>query len=395
MCVKEVAMSDYVFRTSISRRLPDPTYPGAQRHILLVRAEEVPEDLPRTPNPRSARIDRGIYKDVRHSLLNGDGVTPNTFHLKNKGITLLANEVKPLEEGVFAVDIDADQGIVDGGHTYEVALSGRDLILSPDSDSEPIEQYIKFEILTNVPRDLWPEIAGGLNTAVQVQEMSLANLRHEFDWIQKLLENEPYFDQIAFSENEADTKLDVRDLIVLMDLMNVADFPNRDGDHPTRAYNNKNEVLQQYLAKPDKYKRLGPILKDILRLHDQISSTAGELHNASGGRAASLSFVETKRSGMYKFHFIGKEAKQRLHRAALLPMVGAFRWMVQDNGTSLEWRDGFTRVLEVWNASASEMMRATKQTNEDYGYKLTALGKSRNHWATLHSTVAKNEVLSR
>jgi hypothetical protein len=40
-------------------------------------------------------------------------------------------------------------------------------------------------------------------------------------------------------------------------------------------------------------------------------------------------------------------------------------------------------------------MRATQQASEDYSYKLTALGKSRNHWANLHSTVVKHEVLSR
>ena len=389
---KRVAVTGYVFKAPISRRMPDPTYKGAQRHIILVRAEDVPEGLPRTVNPRPPRPDRGIYKDVKQSLLNENG-SANAFHLKNKGITVIADDVKLLKDGVFEVQIQPDQGVVDGGHTYDIAQKSKDEILSSGRD-EKIEQYLKFEILTGVPRDLWPEIAGGLNTAVQVQTMSLANLENKFDWIRKLLKNEPYFDKIAFRENES-TMYDIRDIIVILDAFNIKDFPNKDGNHPTRVYNNKNEVLQQYLSNREKYQRLSPILKDVLRLYDHISHTAPRLHNQGGGKAGNLSFVDTAKRKKFQFPFIGKEGDYRLNRAALLPMVGAFRWMVQENGSSVEWTDGFGRVLDVWEASASELMRATQQTNEDYSYRLTALGKSRNHWANLHSTVVKNEVLSR
>ncbi len=105
--------------------------------------------------------------------------------------------------------------------------------------------------------------------------------------------------------------------------------------------------------------------------------------------------MDTAKGRKFPFPFIGKEGDYRLNRAALLPMVGAFRWMVQDNGSYIEWIGGFGRVLEIWEASAPELMRATQQASEDYSYKLTALGKSRNHWANLHSTVVKHEVLSR
>jgi hypothetical protein len=387
---KGVAVTGYVFKAHISRRMPDPTYKGAERHIMLVRAEDVPENLPRNPNPRNPVIDRGIYREVKGSLLNENG-SPNAFHLKNKGITVIADEVKKINDGVFEVQIEQDnQGIVDGGHTYEVATTSKLDILSGRQDGK-IEQYVKFEILTGVPRDLWPEIAGGLNTAVQVQTMSLANLRNEFDWIKELLKNEPYFDQIAFRENE-DATYDIRDIIVILDAFNIEDFPNDGGNQPTRAYSNKRDVLQQYLTNPEKYRRLQPILKDVLRLYDYISYTARDLHNEAGGKGARLSFVDAAKRKKFPFPFIGKEGEYRLNRAALLPMVGAFRWMVQENGSSLEWRGGFERVIKVWEISAADLMRATQQTAEENNYKLTALGKSRNHWTTLHSIVARKEM---
>ena len=95
------------------------------------------------------------------------------------------------------------------------------------------------------------------------------------------------------------------------------------------------------------------------------------------------------------FVFIGKTGEYRLNRAALFPMLGAFRWMVTDTRAASSWRGGFDQVLRIWDESASELMRATQATSEEYGRKLTALGKSRNHWATLHSTVAKKELTAR
>src|SRR4051812_49374499 len=88
---KEPGMPNATFKfpVRVARRMPDPTFVGAQRHLFLVRAEDLPQGLPKAPNPRAQRTDRGVYKDVARSLLNEEG-TPNTFHLKNKGITILA-----------------------------------------------------------------------------------------------------------------------------------------------------------------------------------------------------------------------------------------------------------------------------------------------------------------
>jgi hypothetical protein len=380
----------------VARRMPDPTFPGAVRHIFLVRVDDVPQGLPLTPNPRAQKTDRGIYKDVAASLLNEDG-SANTFHLKNKGLTLLADEVKELNDSTYQIGFGDGQGILDGGHTYRIVLDGQDRIaeVREAGDGSTIDQYVKIEVLTGVPEDLWVEIAGGLNTAVQVQEWSLANLTNQFDWIKDLLASEPYAKKIAYRENEADAAYDVRDIVVLLEMFNVFDYPNDGEEHPTKTYNNKGEVLKNYLADLAKYKKLGPILKDILVLHDTISLTARQYHNKEGGRAGKLAFYEGKTRGAWPFIFIGKAGEYRLNRAALFPMLGSFRWMVSTTPTGVAWRGGFDQVIKIWETSASELMRATQATSDEYGRKLTALGKSRNHWATLHSTVAKRELTAR
>lgn len=385
-----------------ARRMPDPILRGAERHILLVRALDVPDGLPKEPNPRAQKIDRLIYKEIGAHLLNEEG-TANTFHLKNKGITLIADDVQRGEkDDVYEISFGPGHGIVDGGHTYEILRHNRqaiDELNSGGGDGPEIDQFVKLEIVTGLQADLVPEIARGLNTAVQVQEMSLADLRDEFDWIKKTIADESYASEIAFRENEART-YDARDLIVFLDLFNISDFPNQTGEYPVRAFSSKAQVLKAYLEdrrknEGKKYLMLQPILKDILVLHDTISFEARDLHNKAGGKAGRLAYMEGRKRGKFPFPFIDKKGEYRLRNGALFPMLSAFRWMVIEGPDGkAQWNGGFDQVLELWQELGAELMKATQETSEERGRNPNAIGKSRNHWATLHSTVAKYQLIS-
>jgi hypothetical protein len=387
-----------------ARRVPDPTLRNAERHILFVNALDIPEGLPKDPNPRKQKIDRLIYKDIAKHLRNEEG-TPNTFHLKNKGITLIAEDVRRGEDrDVYEVTFGKGHGIVDGGHTYEILRTNRQMVdelIADDEDDPEIEQYVKLEIVTGISAELVPEIARGLNTAVQVQEMSLANLQDRFGWIKDTIADEPYADKIAFRENEQspDKPYDARDLLVILDLFNISDFPNEEGDYPVRAFSSKAKVLQNYLDDCKKggrkYEMLQPILKDILVLHDTISLEARDLHNKAGGKAGKLAYVEGRKRGKFLFPFIEEEEEYRLFKGALFPMLGAFRWMVEeDEEGNARWMGSFEEVLDMWQEIGAELMRATQETSDERDKNPNAIGKSRNHWATLHSTVAKYQLIS-
>jgi hypothetical protein len=389
-----------------ARRVPDPTFPTAERHILFVRALEIPDDLPKDPNPREQKIDRLIYKDIAKHLRNEEG-TPNTFHLKNKGITLIAEEVRRSDgnKEVFEIAFGENHGIVDGGHTYEILRHNREVIEElngEDEDAPVVEQYVKLEIVTGLSPELVPEIARGLNTAMQVQEMSLADLRDEFDWIKETIAEEPYADQVAFRENES-RPYDARDLIVLLELFNIKTYPNTKSDYPLRAFSGKGQVLKAFLddqkearekSRRSRYQMLQPILKDILFLHDTISLEARDLHNKNGGRAGKLAYMEKRERGNFSFPFIRREGKYRLRKGALFPMLGAFRWMVEEGPDGqARWMGSFDDVLKMWQEIGGELMKATQETSEERDRNPNAIGKSRNHWATLHSTVAKYQLI--
>jgi hypothetical protein len=397
-------MQSATFETRFARRIPDPVFPQAERHVFLCAAENVPHNLPKDSNPRAQDIDRRIYRDIAKHLLNEEG-SPNTFHLKNKGITVLADRVvKRGEDSYEVVFTSESQGIVDGAHTYEIVLRNQEQIATKNFDSgcDPsIRQFVKFEILTGLESSFVTEIAGGLNTAVQVQPMSLANLAGRFAWIQEELQDERYFGEIAFKQNEKG-HYDAKDILQILELFNVDMYPNSDSGsaYPIRAYSSKEKILESYLKNPQPFHRMRGILKDILILHDTISYEARELYNRGGGKkGGKLAFVDSAagRRKKFQFHFIGKESDYQLFRGALFPMLGAFRWMVDDDQTSnlLTWRGGFQRVLGLWRSIGQELMEITHETSDELGKKPEAIGKSPNHWKYLYNRVLVREMRSR
>jgi hypothetical protein len=380
-----VSNTTVTIRADFARRIPDPVFKdrGMERHIMFCAARDLPTGIPKDANPREQKTDRGIYRDVKKSLLNELG-TPGTFHLKNKGITILAREVKEASKGVYAVVIEPGQGIVDGGHTYA--------IIDENRAECPPEQYVRLDVLTGVESGLVSEIAGGLNTAMQVQPMSLENLKKSFDWLKEILHKD-YSGVIDFKENE-EGEADVRDVIALLTLFNVELYPNDGQEYPIKAYTSKAATLDQYVKQMESYKRMAPIVKDILQLHDEVHLHARPLHNAEGGKAGKLSFMKSRTRGkkMFSLPFTEKQTKYMLYDGALYPMLGAFRWMVKvDPATKkMVWKTagGLGDVLALLDRVGAALMRSTLDKSVALGRNPNAIGKDRGHWENLFKTVA-------
>lgn len=383
-------MKSYFFHAPISRRMPDPVFPNASRHIMFCRAIDTPLHLPLDPNPRKQNLDRQVYKTVKRSLRNMEG-EPNTFHLKNRGITIIAERVIKVDEGKYLVTIGDGFGIIDGGHTDKVIEDAIELLECPDT------QYLKFEILTGIPVDLVDEIAGGLNTSVQVQEKSLANQRGQFDWIKIALRGHSGADDIAYMEND-EGLYEIRAIVSILTLFNIDIYSNEAPvqDYPIGAYSGKEKTLEQYLndesdSRSRSFRKLEPILIDILVLWETISSEARDRHNQQNrGSGGKLSFIETRETG-FSFPFLDATGQYRLRDGALIPALGAFRYLVVRDETSgkFRWRcaSGFDGVLEVWECAAGEMMRTLQSTCADLKWNVNALGKNRGLWSNLYNIV--------
>ncbi len=424
-------MMNVELRCRDARRMEDPVTRG-DRHFFVVNVLDIPKDIPTNPNPRDQAIDRAIYKRIAKSLINDDddGGEKNAFFVKNKGITMLATSVRkagPDDAHRYIIEFDGDaNGIADGAHTYELILANQDNIRAHNENADSgdkIEQFVEVRVLTG-PRlpDLVSDIAGGLNTGVQVQAASLANLAHHFDWLKDAIKDAPFSDKIAFKQFE-DGEYTVTDILCILDLFNIDDFPGDGDKFPTRAYDSANRLLAAYIpaaetrarnpdVPPHPWEKTKPLVLEILELHDLISSTGVDLYNKQGSkRGGALSWVRGKvqrktKDGTawidrtYKFTFLGTTAKTALYRGALMPMLGAFRCVIEEDPDTgyYRWKIPFRDVKATWNDLGGTLMEKTQASSEDLGRKPDAVGKSRNHWGVLYSTVTahflRNKVKS-
>src|SRR5438093_7637857 len=375
-----------------SRKMSHPFFKRVDKYWLTVKATDFPTGISAAANAREpVGLNRLVYRDVRESL-EGTGADPGTFDLMNKGITILAVGVRLVDKDqqVYEVAIDEEKGgIVDGAHTARIIEH-----CNRQGSTDP-NQYVEVYIRTGIENGLITDIAKGLNTGMQVAPKSIYNIDGVFDWLKEELKSTPYRD--AFAWKESDSKdYDVRDLIGILELFNIFDFPNNVSKHPISAYEKWSIPLKKFADDYEKYKddldeskyyRLKPILQDALVLYDYIRHDYRQIHNDSGGRAGKMNIVEEAAKNR-EFDFPCARlasSKHRLTKGACYPMLAAFRNMVEEDSAGFaKWRGGFRQVLKLWKDAGPELVKETDNATEDIGRTPDHLGKNRKHWDGLH-----------
>ena len=392
-------MSKHLIRAHAARKTTHPVLPEVDKHWLTVAARHFPHGLPTKANARDpVGLNRQVYRDVRESL-EGKASQLGTFDLMNKGITILARSIRLLEKDnhLFEIEVDDDLGgIVDGAHTAKIITEAQ------ENETVPDEQFVEVYVRTGVSENLVSDIARGLNTGMQVQKHSIYNIANVFNWLKKIISSQPYADMISWRESDSG-EYDVRDLIAVLELFNIIDFPNdSSGKHPIAAYEKWSIPLKKFgddfenHSKGDldqsKYYRLRNLLVDALTLYDYIRHEFRDIHNRSGGRAGRLNIIEEagKRRGNFEFPFAAlTKNNYRLTKGASYPILAAFRNYAEiDEGTNdAKWRGGFKAVLRTWREMAPELVDETYNATKEIGRTPDQLGKNRKHWDNLHMKV--------
>jgi len=383
------------FRVHEARRISHPTHQDIVKFWFSVPAREFPVGITTNANARDpVGLNRRVYRDVKESLL-GNSAPLGIFDMMNKGITILADQVRMIdkEKGIYDVVIDDELGIVDGAHKAKLIEECQ------ADDTIPEEQHVEVYIRTGLPTKFVPEIAKGLNTGIQVKAQSIYAIDGVFDWLQAEVDGKAFASEISWRESD-DGDYDVRDLIGVLELFNVIDFPNSGSRHPVSAYEKWSIPLEKFAQdfsehpnkKNSKYHKLRPLLLDALRLHDTIRHDFRELHNRSGGQAGKLKIIEeaSVRREKFEFPFSGSEAsKYRLTKGALYPILAAFRNCVDIDARTGQayWIDGFKAVLDVWKEAGPELVAEMMQAIKDHGSNPDAIGKNRGVWSNMHKTL--------
>jgi hypothetical protein len=391
---KEFAMGKQVHRITAyeSRKVSHPVFKTVDKYWLTVKASDFPSGISTAANAREpVGLNRLVYRDVRESL-EGTGAEPGTFDLMNKGITILALQVRLIDKDqqIYEFSVDDERGgIVDGAHTAKIIEE-----CNRDSSTHD-DQYVEVYIRTGVEDDLITDIARGLNTGMQVAPQSIYNIGGVFDWLKKEVSGKPYEDMIAWRESDK-TPYDVRDLISILELFNIFDFPNDVPKHPISAYEKWSIPLGKFAedfkehrekVRSSKYHRLRPILHEALVLYDHIRHDFRDIHNNAGGRAGKMNIMEeAAKNRQLDFPFAQlPSSKYRLTKGASYPMLAAFRNVVeQDESGNAKWRGGFRSVLRLWKEASVDLVAETDSAIEQFGRTPDHLGKNRKHWDGLH-----------
>jgi len=391
-----MAKSSHRFRVHEARRVNHPVWNAIEKHNFTIAAKDLPKGISTSANARDpVGLNRRVYRDVMDSLLGNTSV-PGTFDLMNKGITILADSVKLVDKdkGIYDVVIEDDiGGIVDGAHTAALIWQAQ------DRGEVPNEQYVDIYVRTGVDRELFSDIAKGLNTAIQVKTQSIFDIDGVFDWLKNEIKGESYADMIAYKESD-DTDYDVRDLIGVLEVFNIYDYPAGSGQHPVSAYEKWSVPLENFgkdyqanksQLSRSKYYRLRPILKDALTLYDSIRHDFRKIHNDSGGKAGNMKIIEEagKRTGDFTFPFANLTSERyRLTKGAAYPILAAFRNYAElDKDGVARWRGGFGSILRAWREIGPALVAETVQATQDISRYPEQLGKNRKHWSDLYRVV--------
>ena len=345
--------------------------PGVTHYVGLVPVSAIATNLPNTPNLRAANIKTQVAKDVAVSLRKNDG----NFHLKNKGITMLATSVSRSGEGWDVVltpsaTQDSD-GILDGGHTYAVICDARKDNVRLD------KQYVFVYVRTNVPVEgnLRAQIAEALNKTTAVSAGSLLNRLGEFDWIKEALSTSGC--SVAWRQNESGVK--VEELVARLYACNTQVI-----DHH-KSYSSRASTLSAYRRDSTILTSHRNAVTDVLWLYEQIVfSLTKQAEALLGKRAITSSGNQTP---LIDNSYDGE--KHRLVGGIALPILSSFRACLIETDNGWHFNKDRTALASLLKAQSGVLLAKVAEHWAEVGKDPGAFGKREAVWRDLYEIMRK------
>lgn len=372
------------------RKLEDPFENGtSKKYIFYVKVDDVAEGIPMATNPRDQKLTSNVANAIKESLLSNDGF----FHLKNRGIVISAESVhynNKDKTATIAFTDELSHGNIDGGHTYKIICEHK---------GENIEQYVQFEVMTGV-EDIIESLAEARNTSVQVDEKSMAELAEKFDPIKEGLEGMPFFNRIAFKQNQVSVDetgkknkmIDAREIVAILNMFNITTYDSL--HHPTQAYSSKAKMLDMYLKNPEEYRAYVNVMTDIFDLYDAIEMEFAEAYNAGGGRYGRKKYAGYKEGKVVaKSKFGLNEMQYKVPDGLLYPTVAAFRSLLIMNESTkkYEWKNGI-EPIKVWDSCKVDLANKIMNFAASIGDNPNAVGKDTNIWDLAYMTIVLRNI---
>ncbi len=347
------------------RRTSDPTNPNRYSFVGLTPVGEalkfqlgnIPWVNPRHPNPKSK-----MARVIKASVFENRG----KFHLLNRGATVIAEDGK-LDQEVLHVEFGPakKRGLIDGGTTIGALVDALTDGFTQNLEKEDSQLFRVQVFCGRWTDEEVVDLAEALNTSVQVDSFSIANLAGTFDWIKNALQKSraPY--KVSYFTND-EGEVGIDDIVQWLALFMM--------DEPHTAYTSKEKCLEHFEANLDEYKKCEAVLPDIIRLSEYVPFQSKLLYNASGnhkfGRLGIIS--DSTKGSTYKLPVLGETIDYAPHKAWVFPLMASLKPVLEKTTNPFKWRrDPF----KVFDKLSSELVT---KVNRSYGSLQTfnAVGKN-------------------
>ena len=378
-------MSTFRLATKNYRALPSPNS-NSRIGVFFAPAATLSRDLWdwRDVNPREINRRSSVYKSIAQTLTQ----EPERFHERNRGITVVADELTyddKRQEVILSFLDKKLHGVVDGAHTLDAILETQKL---QNGSFWPAHVFIK--VVVGVDADQIAEIAGGLNTSQQVDLKSLENLREHFLELQRVLEKEPYADQIAYKMNQ-DKPIDVREILYYLAVFDCEAYDDK--RHPVSLFGRKEGIVRKFAEQAvdakagDSFHILISKAPEILRLRDMIEKKA-LAQNVGRYKAGRTTRVRSESNKANPLIFLNESCNGKIPLGWIMPLLAAFRANVKWNvpKATFSW---IVPLEELLDACIDNLVLGIVDVHEQENSRPEYVGRNSIAWRMSYNTVSE------
>ena len=385
----------------------------------------VGNEIPESVNPRTHAGSQCLKGKLSEKIRETIREEPHNFVLANRGSMILDSSIH-YDESNEMLTIYFEQyegptaihGIPDGATTnaviadvqkdaLEAVLEATEEIQSKiksfaDLSRNPtlIPDYLKnarlhLEIITGIEdRERIALLSEGRNTSLQVKSWTMEDFKGHYDWLKSVLDQQLYKDKIGYEEN-AGADVEILDVLAILNLFHESYTQN--DSQPTQSYSAKGSMLERVIPKEGNnnlvgFKKLAPIVPDVLALHDLVLSTLPEIYNKNcgncgkGGKLGALvSPVGLKVFKKLKtpklLNFSKYKASHKIPNSILYPLLASMRALIRDEGWHM-------RPEDFWNKNCVTLVKQLfERFVDDHKQNPNVCGKSSSTYRQLFVAV--------
>jgi hypothetical protein len=422
------------FRFRIVRAFKALDDGARKKWVVVAAAKDLPANLPLDANARVPNVRKNATcAEMRETLLK----VPELFQVFNGGIVCTASSVEVKQEGnehVIEVvfDSDAEQGIVNGGHSYATLLhvlhdstaysEGMDLktILAHDArrggpeladllNDEKLADcvarareraQVQIEFVAPVfDSEMLAQIARARNLSQGVEATALANLAGKFDLMKEILSQAPapfgpsLVERIVWKTNqevpEDSRAVPVKLLIQLLALMSTHIYPPATRV-ASEVYSRAGIVVREFSEAEGEvekhYKALTKLLPQLIKLYDYIYASLPEIDPTYPWADGKFDKERKRQPRTAVTPILANPCASKVFNAFVWPIFSAFRLLLSETESgSLAFKvDPFALFDDMKLALAASVQSFHR--NQAHGI-VHQVGKDKEIWLRLQSQI--------